>query len=79
MLVATLTDPSQEKASPFGVRARRYTVGADGENWRKLPAWFRQARLKPHVAKVFPLDAAADAMASVEDEHSVVKVVLKVA
>ena len=31
VLVSTLTEPSQEKAGQFGVRALRYTVEADGD------------------------------------------------
>jgi len=34
--------------------------------------------VKPHLQKTFPLDAAAEALASVERGHSVGKVVLTV-
>jgi NADPH:quinone reductase-like Zn-dependent oxidoreductase len=45
-----------------------------------LTAWqglFKHGKVKPHVQKTFPLSSAADALASVEQGHSVGKVVLK--
>ncbi len=79
VLVSTLTAPSQEKASQFGVRALRYTVEADGRELAEIADLVVTGRVKPHVTKTFPLEAAADAMASVEEGHSVGKTVLKVA
>ncbi len=78
-LVSTLTPPSQEKAEQFGVRALRYTVQANGEELAKIARLVEDGKVKPHIQKVFPLSAAADALASVERGHSVGKVVLAVA
>jgi NADPH:quinone reductase-like Zn-dependent oxidoreductase len=78
VLVSTLTEPSQEKASRFGVRAFRYTVEADGEELAKIVELVAAGKVKPYVRKTFSLESAADAMAAVEDGHSVGKVVLKV-
>jgi NADPH:quinone reductase-like Zn-dependent oxidoreductase len=36
-------------------------------------------KVRPHVKKTFPLEAAADALAEVENGHSVGKLVLTVA
>ena len=77
ILVSTLTDPSQEKASQFGVRALRYTVEADGEELAEIASLVASGKVKPHVAKTFPLEAAAEAC--VEEGHSVGKTVLRVA
>jgi NADPH:quinone reductase-like Zn-dependent oxidoreductase len=79
VLVTTLTEPSQEKASRFGVRALRYTVEADGQELAEIAKLIVSGKVKPHVQKTFSLDAAADALAAVEEGHSVGKVVLKVA
>lgn len=78
-LVSTLTDPSREKAAQLGVRALRYTVEADGSELAEIATLIVLGKVKPHVHKTFPLSAAADALASVEQGHSVGKVVLKVA
>jgi NADPH:quinone reductase-like Zn-dependent oxidoreductase len=79
VLVSTLTEPSQEKARQFGVRALRYTVEADGGELAEIAALVGLGKVRPHVQKTFPLNAAADALAAVEQGHSVGKVVLKVA
>lgn len=79
VLVSTLTEPSQKKASQFGVRALRYTVEANGEELAEIARLIESGRVKPRVQGTLPLTAAADALASVEEGHSVGKVVLKVA
>lgn len=79
VLVSTLTEPSQQKAKQFGVRALRYTVEADGEELAEIAGLVAEGKVRPHVQKTFALSAAADALASVEQGHSVGKIVLKVA
>ncbi len=79
VLVSTLTEPSQDKAKQFGVRAQRYTVEADGAELAEIADLVSSGKVKPHVQKTFALNAAADALASVEQGHSVGKIVLKVA
>jgi NADPH:quinone reductase-like Zn-dependent oxidoreductase len=79
VLVSTLTEPSQEKAAQFGVRALRYTVEADGDELAEIADLVVAGKVRPHVQKTFPLSAAADALTSIEQGHSVGKVVLKVA
>jgi NADPH:quinone reductase-like Zn-dependent oxidoreductase len=79
VLVTTLTEPSQEKAAQCEVRALRYTVEADGDHLAKIVDLVAAGKVIPHVQKTFPLSAAADALASVEEGHSIGKVVLKVA
>jgi NADPH:quinone reductase-like Zn-dependent oxidoreductase len=78
VLVSTLTDPSQDKAKQFGVRALRYTVEASGDELAEIAGLAGSGKVKPHLQKTFPLDAAAEALALVERGHSVGKVVLTV-
>ena len=78
VLASTLTEPSQEKAGQFGIRALRYTVQADGDELADIASLVASGRVRPHVQKTFSLSAAADALAAVEQGHSVGKVVLTV-
>jgi NADPH:quinone reductase-like Zn-dependent oxidoreductase len=78
VLVSTLTDPSQEKANQLGVRALRYTVEADGAELEEIASLIVEGKVKPYVQKTFPLAAAAEAVALVEQGHSTGKVVLRV-
>ncbi|KQW18129.1 hypothetical protein ASC80_22110 [Afipia sp. Root123D2] len=78
VLVSTLTDPSQDKAKEHGVRAMRYTVEADGAELAEIAELVVAGKVKPHVAKTFPLEQASDALSDVEKGHSVGKVVLTV-
>ncbi|MCW5702205.1 MAG: NADP-dependent oxidoreductase [Bradyrhizobium sp.] len=78
VLVSTLTDPSQDKAKEHGVRAMRYTVEADGAELAEIAKLVTAGKVKPHVAKTFPLERASDALSDVEKGHSVGKVVLTV-
>jgi NADPH:quinone reductase-like Zn-dependent oxidoreductase len=76
ILVTTLTDPSQEKATQHGVRATRYTVEADGPELTEIAGLVTSGKVKPHIQKTYPLRSAVDALASVEDGHSVGKIVM---
>jgi NADPH:quinone reductase-like Zn-dependent oxidoreductase len=75
-LVSTLTDPSQDKAKELGVRALRYTVEADGNELAEIADLVAAGRVKPHVAKTYPLGGASEALTAVEQGHSVGKIVL---
>jgi NADPH:quinone reductase-like Zn-dependent oxidoreductase len=78
VLVTTLTDPSQEKTKEYGVRAMRYTVEADGAELAEIARLVTSGKVRPHIQKTYPLRSAADALASVEEGHSVGKVVMTV-
>jgi NADPH:quinone reductase-like Zn-dependent oxidoreductase len=73
VLVSTLAEPSQQKAKQFGVRALRYTVEADGKELAEIAGFVAEGKVRPHVQKTFALSAAADALGSVEQGHSVGK------
>jgi NADPH:quinone reductase-like Zn-dependent oxidoreductase len=78
ILVTTLTDPSQQKATEHGVRATRYTVEADGSELAEIAGLVTSGEMKPHVQRIYPLGSAVDALASVEEGHSVGKIVMTV-
>jgi NADPH:quinone reductase-like Zn-dependent oxidoreductase len=77
-LVSTLTDPSQDKAKEFGVRAMRYTVEANGNELSEIADHVAAGRVKPHISKTYPLKDAISALTAVEQGHSVGKIVLVV-
>jgi NADPH:quinone reductase-like Zn-dependent oxidoreductase len=78
ILVTTLTDPPQDKAMEHGVRALRYTVEADGSELAEIAGLVTSGKVKPHIQKTYPLRSAVDALASVEEGHSVGKIVMTV-
>jgi NADPH:quinone reductase-like Zn-dependent oxidoreductase len=77
-LVSTLSEPSREKAKELGVRALRYTVEADGAELAGIAELAASGRVKPHVQQTYRLEDARDALAAVEQGHSVGKIVLVV-
>jgi NADPH:quinone reductase-like Zn-dependent oxidoreductase len=76
VLVSTRSEPSQETSRELGVRALRYTVEADGAELAEIAELVVSGRVKPHVEKIYPLEDARDALAAVEQGHSVGKIVL---
>jgi NADPH:quinone reductase-like Zn-dependent oxidoreductase len=76
VLVTTLSEPSQQTASQQGVRATRYTVEADGKELAEILSLVASGKVTPHVQKTYPLAEAVQALASVEQGHSVGKIVL---
>src|SRR6202046_874029 len=59
VLVSTLTEPSQEKANEYGVRALRYTVEANGDDLSAILELVASKKVTPHVQKEFALLRAA--------------------
>jgi NADPH:quinone reductase-like Zn-dependent oxidoreductase len=78
-LVSTLTEPSEETAKEFGVRALRYTVEADGSELTEIVNLIASGKVRPHIEKTYPLQDASRALGEVERGNSVGKVVLAVA
>jgi NADPH:quinone reductase-like Zn-dependent oxidoreductase len=78
ILVSTLTDPSQDTAKRYGVRALRYTVEADGAELGEIVDLVAAGKVKPHIQRTYPLQEAAQALAAVAKGASVGKVVLTV-
>jgi NADPH:quinone reductase-like Zn-dependent oxidoreductase len=78
VLVTTLTEPSQQTAAQYGVRAQRYTVEADGKELAEILGLVASGKVKPHVEKTYPLERAVEALGAVEKGNSVGKIVLTV-
>jgi NADPH:quinone reductase-like Zn-dependent oxidoreductase len=76
VLVSTLTEPSQDTAIRYGVRALRYTVEANGSELAEIVDLVASGKVKPHVQKTFRLEQAAQAIAAIEHGGSVGKIVL---
>jgi NADPH:quinone reductase-like Zn-dependent oxidoreductase len=76
VLVSTLTEPSQQTAVQYGVRALRYTVESDGKELAEIVGLVASGRVKPHVQKAYPLEDAAQALELVEHGNSTGKIVL---
>jgi NADPH:quinone reductase-like Zn-dependent oxidoreductase len=51
-------------------------VEADGRELAEIAELVTSGKVRPHVAKTYPLDQARDALREVEEGHSVGKVVL---
>jgi NADPH:quinone reductase-like Zn-dependent oxidoreductase len=77
-LVTTLTEPSQEIAQQYGVKAMRYTVEPDGGDLADIAGLVASGQVKVHVTKTYPLADASEALTSVEQGGTVGKVVLAV-
>ncbi|SAK93817.1 alcohol dehydrogenase [Caballeronia catudaia] len=78
VLVTTRDAPSQDTAEKIGVRALRFTVEADGAELAGIADLVNTGKAKAHVERTFDLDAAAEALALVEQGHAVGKIVLAV-
>jgi NADPH:quinone reductase-like Zn-dependent oxidoreductase len=76
VLVSTLTEPSQETAGHYGVRALRYTVESNGSELAKIADLVVSGKVQPHVQRVFSLDEAAEGISAVEHGGSAGKIVL---
>src|ERR1700744_5197417 len=59
ILVSTLTDPSQDTAKRYGVRALRYTVEADGAELGEIVDLVVAGKVKPHIQRTYALEEAA--------------------
>jgi NADPH:quinone reductase-like Zn-dependent oxidoreductase len=76
VLVTTLTEPSQETAKRYGVRALRYTVEANGSELTEIAELVAAGQVKPHVQKTFGLEQASLALGAVEHGGALGKIVL---
>jgi NADPH:quinone reductase-like Zn-dependent oxidoreductase len=76
VLVTTLSEPSQQTAAQYGVRTMRYTVEADGKELAEILGLVTSGKVTSHVQKTYPLEQAAQALNSVEQGHSVGKIVI---
>jgi NADPH:quinone reductase-like Zn-dependent oxidoreductase len=78
VLVSTLTEPSQEKAEEYRVRALRYTVEPDAVDLAEIAKLVAAGKVRPHVQETFRLEEAAQAMGIVEHGGPAGKIVLSI-
>ncbi len=76
ILVSSLAQPSQEKAAERGVRALRFTAEESGADLDEIGGLIDSGKVKPAIARTFPLEEAAAAQQFLEKEHPAGKVVL---
>jgi NADPH:quinone reductase-like Zn-dependent oxidoreductase len=79
ILVSTLTEPDQEKARAYGVRALRYTVNENAAELDEIARLIDAGKVKSKVSKIFPLAEAAKAQQFLAEAHPEGKIVLRVA
>jgi NADPH:quinone reductase-like Zn-dependent oxidoreductase len=75
-LVSTLTEPSQERAAQYGVRALRYVMEANGRDLAEIVELVKSGKIRPHVQQQFRLEQSAEALDIVERGGSAGKIVL---
>jgi NADPH:quinone reductase-like Zn-dependent oxidoreductase len=76
ILVSLIDEPSQELARSHGVRATMIGVKPDGTRLEKLAALIDEGKLRPHIAAIFPLDRAKQALELSRTRHIAGKIVL---
>jgi NADPH:quinone reductase-like Zn-dependent oxidoreductase len=79
ILVSTLTEPNQDKARQYGVRATRYTAEPSAAELDEIARLIDDGKVKPKVSKVFTLAEAGKAQMCVAQGHTEGKVVLRIA
>jgi NADPH:quinone reductase-like Zn-dependent oxidoreductase len=79
IMVSTLAEPSQQAAAERKARGTRYTVAESGADLAEIAGLIDAGKVKPVIAKTFPLAEAAAAQQYLEKSHPAGKVVLVVA
>jgi NADPH:quinone reductase-like Zn-dependent oxidoreductase len=79
VLVSTVQEPSQEKASAIGVRATRYTAEPRADQLREIDALIQAGKVRPVVARTFAYGDAKEALRGLEEGHGAGKLVLDMA
>jgi NADPH:quinone reductase-like Zn-dependent oxidoreductase len=77
-LISTVEEPDPAKAAQAGVTARRYGAKPNAEQLSRIAQLIDSKQVEVTVAKVFALDAAAEAHRCLEEGHPHGKVVLRV-
>jgi NADPH:quinone reductase-like Zn-dependent oxidoreductase len=78
ILISTLNEPSREMAAARGARGKRYTAAESGADLAEIAALIDSGKVKPVIAKTFPLEEAAAAQQFLERQHPAGKVILTV-
>jgi NADPH:quinone reductase-like Zn-dependent oxidoreductase len=78
VLVSTLGQPDETKASAHRAMGVGYKAHPDGGQLNEIARLIDAGKVTPHVDKVYPMRDAADAERTLEDEHVRGKLVLEV-
>jgi len=77
-MISTLTQPSLERAAGLVARALRYTVEESAADLVEIAGLIDASKVRPTIAKTFPLAEAAQAQQFLQTGHPAGKVVLVV-
>lgn len=78
IIVSTLKPPSQERAAERHARGTNYLVEPNGKELAEIAHLIDNGRVIPEIDRIYPLRAAAEAQAHLENEHVRGKVILQV-
>jgi NADPH:quinone reductase-like Zn-dependent oxidoreductase len=78
IIVSTLTEPDQDRAAEEGKRGVRYVAKPNAAQLGEIAALIDAGKVRPHIARTFPLEQAAEAQKSLEHDHIRGKIVLMV-
>lgn len=79
-IIVTIADEPDEKAlAAHGIRGRSISAAPKSETFAELTRLIEAGKLKPVVAKVFPLSEVAKAQEQIATRHTTGKIVLRVA
>jgi NADPH:quinone reductase-like Zn-dependent oxidoreductase len=79
ILVSTLGPPSEEKARQHGARGAGYMAEPNGAQLQEITRLIEAGKVRPAVARVFPLAEVAEAQRFLESSHPRGKTVLRIA
>lgn len=77
-LISTLKEPDKARAQAKHARAARYMAEPNGAQLAEIGRLIDQGQVMPRIDRVFPLDEAAKAEATLEHDHVRGKIVLEV-
>ena len=77
-LISTVQDPDKAKAAEKQLTAKRYMAEPNADHLKRIGELIDAGKVKVVVAETFPLEQAAAAHASLQNDHPRGKIVLKV-
>jgi alcohol dehydrogenase len=77
-LVSMLTPPNKDLAKKYNVTAIQQLTNTDTQKLNRLAELVNKGKVKPQIAKVFPIDQAIDAFKYLGEGHPRGKVVIKI-
>jgi NADPH:quinone reductase-like Zn-dependent oxidoreductase len=78
-LISTLRQPDKAKAAAKHARAQHYIAQPNGRELAEIARLIDAGKVRPHIDRIFPLDEAAEAERTLEQDHVRGKIVLEVA